>query len=100
MYFNSVMVRRAKISVCSSDLKSLVAEDPLMQQSLELRELKAGRSQKISVGSLSTDITDAFSECDLSLCSGEREAVGAPVRRQRSVNTLTPLASLSRQCAL
>ena len=85
LYFNSVIVRRAKISVCSSDLKSLVAEDPLMQQSLELRELKAGRSQKISVGSLSTDITDAFSECDISVCSSERE--GGAVRRQRSVTS-------------
>ena len=72
-----------------------------MQQSLELRELKAGRSQKISVGSLSTDITDAFSECEVSLCSSEREAVGAPVRRQRSVNTtLSPLWPLSRDNAL
>ena len=77
--------RRAKISVCSSDLKNLVAEDPLLKQSLELRELKGGRTQKISVGSLSTDITDAFSECDISVCSSERE--GGPVRRQRSVTT-------------
>ena len=58
-----MMRRPGKISVCSSDLKSLVAEDPLMKQSLELREMKAGRSQKISVSSLSTDITD-FSECE------------------------------------
>ena len=58
-----IMRRPGKISVCSSDLKSLVAEDPLMKQSLELREMKAGRSQKISVSSLSTDITD-FSECE------------------------------------
>ena len=94
IYSNSVMDRRAKISVCSSDLKSLVAEDPLLQQSLELRELKGGRSQKISVGSLSTDITDAFSECDISICSGEREReAGPPVRRQRSVHTLKPLTS-------
>ena len=78
------MCRRAKISVCSSDLNNLVAEDPLLKQSLELRELKSGRSQKISVGSLSTDITDAFSECDISVCSSEREG-GPPVRRQRSV---------------
>ena len=85
MYFYPLMTRRAKISVCSSDLKSLVAEDPLMGQSLELRELKGGRSQKISVGSLSTDITDAFSECDISVCSSERE--GGAVRRQRSVTS-------------
>ena len=79
------MTRRAKISVCSSDLKNLAAEEPLMKQSLELRELKGGRSHKISVGSLSTDITDAFSECEISVCSSEREAAG-PVRRQRSVS--------------
>ena len=71
-------LRTSKISVCSSDLKSLVAEDPLMRQSLELRELNVGRSQKISVGSLSTDITDAFSESEL---SGVCTELGA--RRQR-----------------
>ena len=52
-----------------------------MGQSLELREMNAGRSQKISVGSLSTDMTDAFSESEVIGVCTERELV---TRRQRS----------------
>ena len=81
-----------KASVCSAvDLKELMAEDPLMKRSLEMREMRSTRQNKISITSISTDVTDIFcSESDnlgsVNGWGGERmtECGGVvPVRRQR-----------------
>ena len=81
----------SKLSVSSAvDLKDLMAEDPLMKRSLEMREMRSTRQKKISTTSISTDVTDVFcSETDNGW-GGERmtEHSGGgvvPVRRQRSV---------------
>ena len=85
-----------KASVCSAvDLKELMAEDPLMKRSLEMREMRSTRQHKISITSISTDVTDMFeSESDattpvtLNGWGGERltdqfSGGVVPVRRMR-----------------
>ena len=84
------------MSVSSAvDLKDLMAEDPLMKRSLEMREMRSTRQHKISITSISTDVTDMFeSESDattpvtLNGWGGERltdqfSGGVVPVRRMR-----------------
>ena len=62
-----------KASVCSAvDLKELMAEDPLMKRSLEMREMRSTRQHKISITSISTDVTDVFNSESENGWGGER----------------------------
>ena len=77
------------MSICSNldpDLRMLMSEDPLMKETLEMRQSQYRRTgAKISVGSMSTDITDVLgSEVDTSNgWSPVASAPGGSFRRQR-----------------
>ena len=59
-----VFRKGCKVSISSTtepDLSVLMSDDPLMRQSLEMREKRNRRpGYKISIGSLSTDVTEVF----------------------------------------
>jgi len=85
-----------KVSICSNldpDLRMLMSEDPLMKQTLEMRQSQYRRAgAKISVGSMSTDITDVLgSEVDTT--NGWSPVGSAPAgsfKRQRTrISTTT-----------
>ena len=69
------------------DLRMLMSEDPLMKQTLEMRQTQYRRAgAKISVGSMSTDITDVMGS-DVDTSNGGWSPMGSgpggSFRRQR-----------------